>query len=366
MQNAQNMMNMMNNFMGNQMIQPVAFDPSKLDARFKRTLTNQTIAQTKIGLYKLFPKFKPLTSSFVQNFNPGPPNNICEVSVVFEHVLDVAEKYAEKGTNYMSGNNMNPVILNIVGKDFSGTNLESNENIRDEIINIRTTFSNSIGTNGVYPMKEDECVYSKIVTVIRPKNPATFLPYQQTFRTAVITAAPVTTDSLLSDNKMTMSDLIKTRTIIECVFQTAISTRHTVLILSPFGHEEDNNPVEDIIKVYNYCILRYGHLFKKIIIGVPPHYPKGIFHAYEKGIVKPTELVMPIDKKYEQEELKKSLIEQGVNNINKNKKKKKSEKNKFNQMNVDLNSVSNNGFSKEQMEMFMKMMSMMNNQNQSS
>jgi hypothetical protein len=275
--------------------------------------------------------------------------------------------YAEKGTNYVSGNNMNPVILNVVGKEFSGTNLESNENVRDQIINIRTTFNNSIGTNNVYPMKEDECVYSKIVTVIRPKNPMIFLPYQQTFRTAVITAAPIPAEVLLDGDKMMVSDFIKTCTIIECVFQTAISTRHTVLILSPFGHEEDNNPVEDIIKIYNYCILRYGHLFKKIIIGVPPRYPKGIFQSYEKGIIKPTELVTPIDKKYEQEELKRSLIEQGVNNVNtKNKKKKKSEKNKLGQLTSNDTPTQNqnpgNGFSKEQMEMFMKMMSMMNNQ----
>jgi len=352
-QNMQNMINMMNNFMGSQMQQPIAFDPSKIDRQFKRALMNHTIAQTKIGLYKSFPKFKSLSSPYVSNFNPGPPNNICDVSVMYEHVLDVAEQYAEKGMNYGSNNNMNPVVLNIVGREFTGNNLETNENIRDEIINIRTTFNNSIGTGNIYPMKEDECVYCKIITVIRPKNPASFLPYQQTYRTAMITAAPIPTDELLSDNKMNANDFVKTCTVIECVFQTAISTRHTVLILSPFGHEEDNNPVEDIIKIYNYCILKYGHLFKKIIIGVPPHYPKGIYQAYSTGIIKPNEVVASVDKKYEQEELKKNLIERGVQeqlppSKNKDKKKKNEIQNP------------NNGFTQEQMEMFMNMMSMMN------
>lgn len=352
MPNMPNMLNMPNmpnmlNMMGQmpQMPQVMTFDPTKCDTRFKKTMMNQTIAQTKIGMYKNLPKFKPLTSSYYQDYNPGPPTNICEVSVVFEHVIDAAEPYAEKGLNYNSGNNMNPVVLNVVGNEFMGTNLESSENVRDELINIRTTFNNTIGTNSVFPMKEDECVYSKIVTVIRPKYPMSFLPYPQTYRFGLITAAPIKVEDLLSENRMKANDYVRTCTILECVFQTAISTRHMTLVLPPFGHEDDGNPVDDIIKIYNYCILKYGHMFQKIIIGVPPYYPKGIFEAYKQGIINPMELVASVDKKYEQELLKKNLMEiSTTKNATKNSIKKKKDKN------------TDGSFSKEQMEMFMKIM----------
>ena len=348
MQNMQNMMNMMGKIM---QPQQMIFDPKKMDQRMKRTLMNQTIAQTKIGLYKSFPKFKPISFSFISNFNPGVPNNICEVSVVHEHVLDIVEQYAEKGINYTNNNNMNPVVLNIVGSDFSGSNLESNENIRDEIINIRTTFNNTLGTHSPYPLKEYECVYSKVVTIIRPKYPTQFLPYPQTYRTAMITTSPIKTDNLLSDNRMTSTDFVKTCTNIECVFQAAISRGHQILILSPFGHEDDNNPIDDIIKIYNYCIYKYGHLFKKIIIGVPKYYPKSVFQTYDTDIVKPIELTTDIDKKYEQEEMKRSLMEKSsIPIVN------KKENNEVNKVQIQ----GNNEISKEQMEMFIKMMAMMN------
>lgn len=374
--NQQNMMAMMNNFMKMQQngqnmqqmqqMQPTIFDPRKMDARYKRTMVNQTISQTKIGLYKAFPIFKSTSCNYTSNFNPGVPNNICEVTIVHEHMLDAVEPYVEKGINYTPTNNMNPVIVNVVGREFNGCNLEACENIRDEIINIRTTFSNTIGSNPPYPMNEEECVYSRMVTVIKPKYPSTWLPHPQTYRVGMITIAPIKTDKLLSDNKMTCVDFGKTLTVIECIFQTAIAKGHPVLLLPPFGHEDDNNPVDDIIKIYNYCIYKYGHLFKKIIIGVPPHYQQSVFKAYQKDIIKPQEIVLVVDKQFEQEEMKKNLMQKSQMQQPDKKPKKNVQKSnqlsKVNEENNGGNGNDNNNFTKEQMESFMKMMAMMNQQ----
>jgi hypothetical protein len=364
-QQQQNMMAMMNNFMKSQQNMQQIFDPKKLDPRSKRTLINQTIAQTKIGLYKAFPKFKSISCQFTSNFNPGVPNNICEVDVVYDHILDVAELYAEKGINYTQTNNMNPVIINVVGREFSGSNLETCENIRDEIVNIRTTFSNTIGSNPPYPMNEEECVYSRVVTIIRPKQPIQWLAYPQTYRTAMITVAPIKIEKLLSDNKMSCMDFGKTCTVIECIFQAALAKGHPILILPPFGHEDDNNPIDDIIKVYNYCIFKYGHLFKKIIIGVPPHYPQSVFKAYQKDIIKPQDIVTIVDKQFEQEEMKKSLMEKSQ--VLQIEKKTKNDEPLLNNTQLHKNDsqlLQNpvNNFSKEQMETFMKMFAMMQQQ----
>jgi hypothetical protein len=354
-QNMSNMMNMMNNFNVVQI-----FDPNKIDPRMKKSLMNQTISFSKLGPYKMVPKFKPITFQFIQNFNPGAASNICEVKVIYEHVLDILEMYAEKGTNYTANNNMNPVVLNIVGREFIGSNLESSEEIRDEIINLRTTFNSSIGTSPPFPLREDECVYMKSITVIRPKNVHGFFGFQQSYRTALITTSPLKINKLLPENRMKSTDFIKTCTILESVFQVAICKNHPVLLLTPFGHQEDNNPVDDIIKIYNYCILKYGHYFKTIIIGIPPHYPRTVFQNYEKNILKPNEIVLEIDKKFEKDELKKSLLAKTNKQMNQDFGNKS-----FSQQNLDdapLESPIQNQpqFNNEQMKMFMEMMKMMN------
>jgi hypothetical protein len=305
------MINMMNNIK-----MPLIFDPKTLNDRMKKSLVNHTISYSKIGPYKDVPKYKPIVFQFIQNFDAGIPNNICNVKIINEHILDVAEMYAEKGINFSTGNNMNPVILNIVGREFSGSNLENCEEMRDHLINLRTTFNNSLGVDNYFPVKEEESVYMKLIMIIRPKNVSGFLNFTQCFRTSMITTSPIITTKLLPDNRMYIEDYIKTCTVIESVFQLAICKNHKVLILPPFGHEDDNNPVDDIIKIYNYCILKYGHYFNEIVIGVPKYYPKTVFQNYEKNIIKPQIIVSEIDKLYEKEELKNKLMSKSLNNVN--------------------------------------------------
>lgn len=357
-QGANNQMMQMNPIKQQQQV----FDPSKINQTMKRTLTNQTITQSKIGCYQKFPKFKPVVLQTTKNFVPIVPSNICEVQVVYEHILDVAEKYAEKGITYATPNHMNPVVLNVVGRDFSGSNLETNEEIRDEIINIRTTFNNCLGSRCPFPITEEQNVYSKVVTVIRPTIPYMFLPPPQTYRVSMITTAPIKTEKLLTDeNKMELSDYLKTCSIIEGVFQTAIAGSHSILILPPFGHEEDNNPVDDIIKIYNFCIYKYSHYFKKIIIGVPPHYPKSVFADYQKEIVKPNELVLEIDNKQEADELQRKLLSKGAKNEKVSKKNKKNKKTQLESNKYAEQSQNPQNFNSEQMKMFAEFMNMMNN-----
>jgi len=34
-------------------------------------------------------------------------------------------------------------------------------------------------------------------------------------------------------------------------------------------HEKDANPIQDILMIYNYCILKYSYKFTNIIISIP-------------------------------------------------------------------------------------------------
>ena len=50
--------------------------------------------------------------------------------------------------------------------------------------------------------------------------------------------------------------------------------------MTNFGdNDEDENPTEDIIKIYNYCIYKYGHMFSHIIIAIPEYDTQTITEA---------------------------------------------------------------------------------------
>lgn len=331
----QNMWNMMNNYMNNM---NQIFNPVKTNDHFKKKWINENIFQTSAGgQYRKCPFSEPSSTKFCQ-LDPDQRLNICDVLVVNEHVLDVAEQYVQKGNAMYNDNYQVPVVLNVVGNDFMGTGFESSNNIRDEIINIRTNFCLLSKSKFMFPLKEDECLYNKNITVIRPKMPFNLHSPDNLYRVSMISATPIMTLKLTTDNKMFSSDLIKTTCIIECIFQTAINHDHKILILQPFGHDEDNNPIDEIIKIYNLCIMKYGTYFNKIIIGVPPHYDHHVFKQYNDEIIRPANIVKHIDIKYEQNEMKNMLLQKTSNQYN------------------EENEENNN----KQMEMFKMFMNMMN------
>ena len=295
-------------------MQNQAIDPTKLDKRFKRNTSQSTISDVMNGLYSKLPRFKSVPFTFQSDYDPGIPDNICTVEVVNQHVLEAVEPYCDHGVNYANNNDNNPIILNSVGNEFSGiNNIESCDNIRDDMIVMRTSYYTSFDNETNFPLKIGECVYSKLITAIKAKN-LVHIPINQTFRFSMVTITPIVTQNLLSNNRMKSDDFINTCTNIESVFQVAISRHHSVLVLPPFGHVDDNNPIDDIIKIYNYCIFKYGHYFKKIIIAVPQYYPDTVYKAYISGIVNPSEIVSVVDKKFEQDQMKEELLKKSNSN----------------------------------------------------
>jgi hypothetical protein len=294
----------------------------------------------------------------MQNFNPGIPTSACETEVVYSHSLDVVEQYSEKGLVYTNNNNMNPVILHVVAKEFTGLNLEANDDVRDDLVMLRTTFCNTSGhgSGSHYPLQDQNCVYAKSVTIIRPSNPMSFLPPQQTYRTSMITTACLTIETLLKDDKMTMNDFTNTCVIIETVFQTAIARGHSVLILTPFGHDNENNPILDIIKIYNYCIYKYGHWFKKIIVAVPAYCPKTMFELYQQNIINPIDIVLEIEDECEADEMRQNLI--AKSNSNKQLENQLLNQDQLTQDQGQMNQMFN--MTPEQMQIMMNIMNMQN------
>jgi hypothetical protein len=361
----QNMLNMMKQMQNT----PLVFDPNKIHNRTKQAWISQNITQCRTGIFAKFYK----SESVVCNYNPQPPigqiDNICDVSVVYEHSIDVAEKYAEIGVNnYSKMNNLNPVIVNVVGRDFTGSNYESCSEMRDETINIRTSLCFHKTKGNIFPLKEEQCAYTNLAIVIRPKNHylmgnQQFLNWQNAFRVGIITSSPIKHDS--TTKKLPIKSYLPTLANIETIFQCAIAMSHFVLILCPYGHtSEDNNPVDDIIKLYNFCIMKYGHKFKHIIIAVPPHYPKQIFEMYSEKITKPHDIVKEIDDKYTKIESDLEMKLKLQENL-KNKVPNTPDltENISNNTNNNINNIDMSKIDPNQLQMFMQMMNMMNKKN---
>jgi len=174
-----------------------------------------------------------------------------------------------------------------VGDDFVGSNYPQSEGIRDDTYNIRTNYNTITKNNNPFPLKQNECVYNRFVTVIRDTNLQPITDLQNLYRFGLITVAPINKPKLLDENRMISTEFIKTMCIIETIFQTAIAGSHNVLVLTPFGNTEDDVPQEDIVKIYNSCIFKYGHRFNKIIIAIPIWYGTYIFDLFNEQIIRP-------------------------------------------------------------------------------
>jgi hypothetical protein len=254
----------------------------------KQTLINQNLAQTKFGMYSNCFTGNCIKNEFSQQFNIGEINNICNVEVVNMHAVDAIEPYCNRSLKpQLKDGWINPVAICVVGDDFIGSNYPQSEGIRDDTFNIRTNFNTITRYQNPFPLKESSCIYNRFITVIREMNLTPITDLNNLYRFGLITVAPINKPKLLDENRMYSTDYLKTLQTIETIFQTAISGNHNVLVLTPFGNTNDDVPQEDIVKLYNQCIFKYGHRFNKIIIAVPIWYGTYLFDLFNNEIIRP-------------------------------------------------------------------------------
>jgi hypothetical protein len=253
----------------------------------KQTLINQNIAQSKFGMYSQCHTGPCVKNRFNQNFVIGEINNICDVEVINLHPVDAIANYCSFGFNQPLKDAINPVTVCSVGEEFMASNFPQSEGIRDDTFNIRTNFNTITRTVNHFPIKESECVYTRFITVIRDQKLNAITDQQYLYRFALITSTPIHKPKLLDENRMISEDFLRLMSTIETIFQTAIAGNHNILILSAFGNTEDDIPQEDIVKIYNSCIFKYGHKFMKIIIALPIWYGTYVFNLFNDNIVRP-------------------------------------------------------------------------------
>lgn len=257
----------------------------------KQVLVTQNISACKLGPYQQCAMAKALKTTFVANFIPGEVQDICDVLVVNQHAIDVANEFCEKGLGapYRDGW-MNPVLMCVVDRHlFTGSNFNQSEGIIDDLYNIRTNYNMIVTQGNPFPLKDKECVYNRYVSVIRD-NFFQPLPLHLTYRFGVITVSAEHKPPLLDENRMGSANFINMLSTIETLFQTAIYYGHNILCLTPIGQTSDEIPQEDIVKIYNSLIFKYQHRFKYIIICIPECDGREIFELYDTYIIQPQKM----------------------------------------------------------------------------
>ena len=275
----------------------------------KQNMINLNISHSRYNTYSKCFAGKTMRMCFSNNFNVGVINQICNVTVVHRHAFDVLSDISNKGFSATLNKGINPACVCVVGNEFDGSRLQNSENIRDELVNLRSNFNVIVADRDhCFPLKETDCAYNQSLTIIRDNLLVALRPETDIYRCGLITSAPLYKPRLIDDSRMAYDDFLKMFTTVENIFQTAIKTNHNFLILPPFGHTDDEVPQEDIIKIYNSCIFKYGHKFKFIVIAISPIDKKELFELFDSSIVKPQLLVKEIDEKFVKKEEELGMI----------------------------------------------------------
>jgi hypothetical protein len=255
-----------------------------MNIKVKKALLLQNNSQCKYGYYKNFQMVPPIKNYYDGKFNLYEPVNFCDVLVKHIHPLLFIKDLKMAGHN--------PVIVSTVSNEFDGSNIDTLDGFNDDLIITRTNFCKTVPSHS-YPLHGPEVIYTSHLGIIRDDT-MTFVNPNQLISFSHIVISPIENPTL-SKKKLKLDDYIFTRELIETIFQTAYLGKNDILILNDFGCKYNKIPLQDIIDLYNYNILKYGHLFKYIIISIPllEQSDQQLYMLFDKEIIKPQNLVNP-------------------------------------------------------------------------
>jgi hypothetical protein len=210
------------------------------------------------------------------------------VEIIQCHSLTIAKKFIELGHK--------PVIISYINNDFDKEFIDSCNEIYDEQIAYRTNYYKTF-VNNSSKINIDESIYSEIVHIFRNEQ-FDILDISKTFCTSFITLpfVPIEGDNYIkkvnnetlqfkllnnpedsnahnkysNNSSLKLNDYLIVQKQLETAFQMANILKHDSIIITPMCYYM-NYPIDDFINILNGCILKYGCLFKYIIISIPKY-----------------------------------------------------------------------------------------------
>jgi len=223
-----------------------------MDIRNKKIILSENRKICTYGVFKNVQKNQPIINKY-EKIILLEPENIPKVNIIAEtQPISIAIQL------------LNPIIMNTIACDYDNNNKDDIYSFLDISIYLQSNLCVLFDFPDLIPPKfKDSVIYMKNVLFFRNEN---LQLVNDPRYISIINVCPIKQPELVEGHMKSTDFLITTR-IIETFFITAYVLGHKSIILTRFGcNNIDKNPAEDIAFIYNYCIIKYGHLFDNIVI----------------------------------------------------------------------------------------------------
>lgn len=157
------------------------------------------------------------------------------------------------------------LVLNLASYKNHGGGVKFGSMAQEEEISRKTDYMKH-QCDGLYPMSFDEMIFTSNIKVIKDEK-YNKLKLSQIKEFDMLAVAAIKNPQVINNKLLTHHRNI-TYNKIEGIFKFAIMHNYEVLILGALGCGAYHNPPEEIINIYNECIIKYGNNFKKIIFSI--------------------------------------------------------------------------------------------------
>lgn len=161
---------------------------------------------------------------------------------------------------------LNPLILNFASDKRPGGGCYNGAQAQEECLFYRSLYHLAL-TENLYPLKPCDIVYSPSVPFFRD---ADFRKTSTVRKLACLAVAAVRHPELDDDGAayVLAQDKELMRLKIEAVFHVAAKYKHKALVLGAFGCGAFGNPPEQVARMFQDAIAKYGHSFSHIVFAI--------------------------------------------------------------------------------------------------
>lgn len=176
----------------------------------------------------------------------------------------------------------NPLILNFASDKKPGGGCYNGSIAQEESLFYRSLYHLSLPQN-MYPLKAFEAVYSPDVVFVRDLEYKIIAPKYISCLAIPAIRHPKFPDVTNTHQLYSDADRETMTAKIEAVFKIAAEHKHDALVLGAFGCGVFRNPPEEVAKIFNQAIKKYGGHFKKIVFAILDRTGENI-NAFQKQL----------------------------------------------------------------------------------
>ncbi len=175
------------------------------------------------------------------------------LEIINEDTLDMAHRY------YSAQTSSKILVLNMASKYKPGGGVRNGRTAQEECLFRRT---NAFLTHHLshYPMDDNKIIFSPDITVIKDSHYNKIKP----FHIGMISIPALSSPPVILDKYQYPAHRALMRLKIESIFEVAIVNEFDTLVLGALGCGVYKNPPEEVFKIFQNAINKYGHHFSRI------------------------------------------------------------------------------------------------------